>query len=310
MAIAHPTAAVPRAKARSHGSPGVVAVTLLVSMSLVVGVTLLYALWKFWPTDEVLASTAPQQVSLFGIHREVEPDVRLFVVVALAGALGGLMHSTRSLAWYIGHQGLRWRWVPYYLITFVVGAGLASIFYVVLRGGILGTKATTADANPYGFVAIAALVGLFSEQALEMLRRVANQVFASAPQGADTVSASTTTTTSASTTEISSTSTVVSDGLAARTGVASNVTASTATLEGDLTPAGPQSSYYFDYGTTTAYGQTTHAQVADATSADVHATADVNGLSMGTEYHFRLVVADAGGDWTTGDDATFTTNGG
>src|SRR4029077_14402458 len=95
MAIAHPTAAVPRAKAREHGSPGVVAVTLLVSLSLVVAVTVLYALWKFWPTDQVLASTSPQEVSMFGIHRDVSSDVRLFVVVALAGALGGLMHSTR-----------------------------------------------------------------------------------------------------------------------------------------------------------------------------------------------------------------------
>src|SRR5262249_60344276 len=130
--------------------PGAVAVTLLVALAIAVGVTVLYTLWKFWPTDQVLSNTSPQPVTVFGFERDVTPDVRLFVVVALAGALGGLMHSTRSLAWYIGHQGLFWRWVPYYIVTFLVGAGLASIFYVVLRGGILGTKATPADANPYG----------------------------------------------------------------------------------------------------------------------------------------------------------------
>jgi hypothetical protein len=316
MAIAHPAAAAPREQAAAErGAPGSVAISLLVGLSIALALLVLYVLWKFWPTESILASKAAQPVNVFGIHRNVTPEVRLLVVVALGGALGGLMHSTRSLAWYVGHEGLKWRWIPYYLVTIVIGAGLASIFYLIIRGGLLGNKATTADANPYGFVALAALVGLFSEQALEMLRRVANQIFALPPQGADTVATNTTSSTTTAdltdtppttTTTTDTTTTTTSAGLAAQTGTASNVTATSATLEGDVTPDGPQTSYHFDYGTTAAYGATTPAQIADSTQP-VHVTADLNGLTPGTEHHYRLVVADAGGAWTTGDDATFTT---
>jgi hypothetical protein len=320
MAIAHPAAAVPREQAAAErGAPGSVAISLLVGLSITLSALVLYVLWKFWPTEGILASKAAQPVNVFGIHRHVTPEVRLLVVVALGGTLGGLMHSTRSLAWYVGHEGLRWRWIPYYLVTIVIGAGLASIFYLLIRGGLLGDKATTADANPYGFVALAALVGLFSEQALEMLRRVANQVFALPPQGADTVATNTSTTVETAdltdsppttTTTTESTTTTTSASLAARTGTASNVAASSATLEGDVTPNGPQTSYHFDYGTTDGYGVTTPVQIAETTTEPVHVTADVNGLSPDTEHHFRLVVSDSGGAWTTGDDATFTTAAG
>ena len=82
--------------------------------------------------------------------------------------------------------GLKWRWLPFYISTLVVGAGLATIVYVVLRGGLFSGETATTDVKPYGFVAIATIVGLFTEQALVMLRRVATDLFAQAPPpGAD-----------------------------------------------------------------------------------------------------------------------------
>jgi hypothetical protein len=308
MAIAHPAPAaeaVERARVVSREAPGSAAVTVLVSISMAVALFMLYALWKFWPTQAILKSDAAQPVSIFGFQRSVTADVRLLVVVALAGAIGGQMHSTRSLAWYVGHQGLKWRWVPYYLVTIVLGAGLASIFYLIIRGGIVSSNSTSAaDANPYGFAALGALVGLFTEQAMEMLRRVANQVFAMAPQGADTVRMAD------ENAGNTAASTRTAAALAAKTGNASNVTASTATVEGDVTPSGEETSYYFDYGTSSGYGATTPAQVIGRGSQPVHVTGELNALQVGTEYHFRLVVADAGGAWVTGDDMTFTTLGG
>jgi hypothetical protein len=307
MAIAHPAIAAPReqAAARAERAPGSAAVAGLVAISLAVGVLVLYALWKFWPTEDVLKNTSATKVNILGIHRLVTPEVRLLVVVALAGSLGGLMHSTRSLAWYVGHKALVWRWVPYYLVTIVIGAGLASIFYLVIRGGVLGGNASTAQTNPYGFAALGALVGLFTEQALEMLRRVANQVFAAPPQGADSVASSTTTDASTGTDTA-----VDAPAFAAVTGVASSVTASSATLEGDVSSEDPQTTYHFDYGTTTGYGSVTSTLPVDNTTPQQHVTADVNGLTPGATYHFRLVVEDGTGSWTTGQDATFTTPAG
>lgn len=185
MAIAHHAAAKPRAKTHARTHPGTIVISAIIALSIAVVLLLLVALWKFWPTEAILAAATPQPVHFLGINRDVSPEIRLFVIVAIAGALGGVMHSTRSVAWYVGHGGLRWRWVPYYFVTIVVGAGLASVFYLVIRGGVFTGKATSADVNPYGFAAIAALVGLFTEEALNMLKRVASQVFAEAEAGAD-----------------------------------------------------------------------------------------------------------------------------
>jgi hypothetical protein len=297
MAIAHPAAAAPRERARAvEAAPGSAAISVLGLFSLVGGAVVLYALWEFWPTQTVLkANATATPVRVFGITRNLQPDVRLLVVVALAGLLGALMHSTRSLAWYIGHRGLVWRWIPFYLVTVLIGAGLASIFYLVLRGGVFNSNTQPSEANPYGFAALGALVGLFTEQALEMLKRVANQVFAVPPVGADTVTAS------------GSGDTAAAQALLAKTLPASNIAATSATLTGNVTPAPTQTQWYFDWGTTTGYGEATPAQSIDSAAGATGITADINGLTAATEYHFRLVAADSGGDWTTGDDMIFTT---
>jgi len=301
MALAYSEAAAPREQAQvGRAAPGPAAISVLVGFGLAVAFFALYALWEFWPTEAILKTPAAEPVRIAGVQRLISPDVRLLVVVALAGALGALMHSTRSLAWYVGHRQLLWRWIPYYLVTIATGAGLASIVYLVLRGGMLGDRATTADTNPYGFAALAALVGLFTEQALAMLKGVANEVFSVAPKGANAVAAGTAAGVPGRTAGAAAT-------LAAHTGAASNVTAGSATLEGDVTAEGLQTSYYFDYGTSAAYGQTTAAEFSDGSTQFIHVAAEIGGLAPATEYHFRLVVADTSGRWTTGEDATFTT---
>jgi hypothetical protein len=258
-------------------SPGRVAVIVIVVLCAAVVPVLLYLLWEFWPTAAILkVDTSP--VTAFGIRRDVSTEVRLFIVVAIAGALGGVMHSTRSVAWYVGHQNLKWRWVPFYLLTIVLGAGLASIFYLLIRGGLF-QGAGLSDANPYGFTALGALVGLFTEQALVMLRNVATQVFAHAETGSD------------------------STELMATTGDAVNVGETTATLVGEVTSQVGSAMVYFEYGTDTSYGLRTAEQPAEQPGV----SADVTDLAPGTEYHFRLVAKNEAGATAEGDDNTFTT---
>jgi len=306
VSVAQPvTAAPPRDVPVAQTDPGRVAIVVLVSIGFVVVPLLLYALWEFWPTQAILAAKTPQPVHMFGVTRNVSTEIRFFAIVAIAGALGGVMHSTRSLAWYVGHQGLRWRWVPYYVVTIVLGAGLASVFYLVVRGGLFGGQATSTDVNPYGFAAVAALVGLFTEQALMMLKNVAAEVFAPSEKGPDQAPKATP-------------GAAVEDGqnapdetgttLAATTGTASYVAPTSATLEGDVGGDGEPPSFSFEYGTTAAYGLSTNGAVADAAAA--HVTAEVDGLQGGTEYHFRLVATTADGLSATGEDATFTTPAG
>jgi hypothetical protein len=98
-------------------------------------------------------------------------------VVALSGALGGVVHTLRSLAIYVGNRRLRWSWMAYYLLLPLIGALGGTLFYVVLRAGLFSPSTEVSQASPFGFAAVAGLVGLFSQQALEKLRQLAQQVF-------------------------------------------------------------------------------------------------------------------------------------
>jgi hypothetical protein len=279
----------------STPSSTVIFIFLGLAIATVIGT--LYTLWKFWPTEVILQSRATvTPVHVFWMTKHVSIEVRLFVVVALAGALGGLLHSTRSFAWYVGHSSLKYRWFAYYIGMVFIGAGLATIVYVVIRGGIVSGKAAPSDINPYGFAAIGAIVGLFSEQALEMLRRVATDFFAEAPQGADT----------APNTEGGKAATdFVAQAPAVQALDPQAVAASTATLVGIVTPGGGTATYHFDYGKTADYGLSTAE--GDLSGADpVDVTVDVTDLTPGSVYHYRLVAAN-GVDIVNGDDRTFTT---
>lgn len=92
----------------------------------------------------------------------------------------------------------------------------------------------------------------------------------------------------------------------ATTGSGSNMAQSSATVSGTVNPNGIDTHYYFQYGTTTAYGGTTPSTDAGAGTAPVTATANITGLKSSTTYHYRLVAVSSGGT-TNGADATFTT---
>lgn len=92
----------------------------------------------------------------------------------------------------------------------------------------------------------------------------------------------------------------------ASTGAATEVTATTATLNGVVNPNKEDTTYVFEYGTTTAYGSTTAVQPAVSGNAGKDVSVTVTGLSPGTTYHFRLVATNPSGS-DTGNDAVFTT---
>ena len=102
-------AATPSLTAKEPRGPRPPVIAALLALVIAVALFLLYALWEFWPTADLLGAKTAMPVHIFGIHRLVTTEVRLFVVVAIGGMLGGLLHSTRSFAWYVGHSGLKWR---------------------------------------------------------------------------------------------------------------------------------------------------------------------------------------------------------
>jgi len=82
---------------------------------------------------------------------------------------------------------------------------------------------------------------------------------------------------------------------AATTSQASNVTATGATLSGNVDPQGANTQYRFDYGLGSKLDEHTKWQTASGSSGAVSVTADVTRLEPGKSYSFRLEATNVNG---------------
>ncbi len=90
------------------------------------------------------------------------------------------------------------------------------------------------------------------------------------------------------------------------TGSATAITSTSATLQGTVNPNGANTTYYFEYGTTTSYGLTTDSASASSGTSDLSVNTGVTGLSNATTYHYRITATNSGGA-SHGGDRTFST---
>jgi hypothetical protein len=89
------------------------------------------------------------------------------------------------------------------------------------------------------------------------------------------------------------------------TNPATNVTTSSARLNGSLDPHGLTTTVYFKWGTTTSYGHTTATQTQTGNTYR-NIIANISGLTTHHTYHFRIVATNSAGT-RFGSDRTFTT---
>ncbi|TDC66720.1 hypothetical protein E1200_16210 [Actinomadura sp. GC306] len=170
---------------------------VLAAILLLAGTALLVVvLVQAWPPAPVVGPdgrTEPPAgtttVELPGWSPTLSRETSMFVIVMAAGALGAVVHVLRSFYWYVGNRALRRSWLMMYLLLPFVGALLGLVVYLVLRGGLTSPTGGASDINPYGITAIAALVGLFSQETSEKLRSVFGTLLAQAPAGRDQVGA-------------------------------------------------------------------------------------------------------------------------
>ena len=87
---------------------------------------------------------------------------------------------------------------------------------------------------------------------------------------------------------------------------ASSTTATTTQLAGGVYPNGADTSYWWEYGPTTDYGQLTPATDIGSSTAPVAVSDSLIGLSPATTYHYRLVAQNQYGT-EYGYDFTLTT---
>jgi YD repeat-containing protein len=91
------------------------------------------------------------------------------------------------------------------------------------------------------------------------------------------------------------------------TSPATGITGSQATLNGSVNPNSCSTTGWFQWGPTTAYGNTTTSQSLGNGATAVNISQLISGLSAGTTYHFRAVGQNNAGT-VQGADAQFTTS--
>ena len=94
---------------------------------------------------------------------------------------------------------------------------------------------------------------------------------------------------------------------AAVTSPATSVTPTGATLNGTVDPSGRPTTWYFQYGTSTSYGQETPHKDAGSGVGSTAESAAITGLTTGRTYHFRMVATSDAGT-ARGADMTFVTS--
>jgi hypothetical protein len=241
----------------------------------------LYTVWVFWPAEAVGSDgvATSKEVDFLWTSGTASRETLFFVTVAVSGALGGMVHVLRSLVWYTGNRLLKWRWVPFYVMRPILGAAMATLLYFLVRAGFFSPSASTTEASPYGFAALAALAGLFSDHAAEKLKKIASELFQDPPQGRDSVGG-----------EAAAEPEVELAPAGERVGDA-------ITIAGTVSPRGMQTSYYLEWGETTAYGSRTppDAESVGSGVAPVPISVRLTGLDPAKEYHYRLVATSGAG---------------
>ena len=111
--------------------------------------------------------------SVFDGSKPVD-NASAMLIVSTAGALGGLIHACRSFYFHAIEETVTEGRAYKYVLRPFTGAALALIFYYAIAGS-LATSPTT-NKTLVGYAAIAALVGMFTDQAAAKLKTIAEGI--------------------------------------------------------------------------------------------------------------------------------------
>lgn len=120
----------------------------------------------------------------------INREVQLLLIIVFAGALGSYIHALKSATAFIGNGTMKESWFWWYVSGPFIGMAMALVFYCVLRGGFLaGTPADEKVVNPFGVLAVGALVGMFADKAALKLGEIFETLFKSGDPRGDRLNA-------------------------------------------------------------------------------------------------------------------------
>lgn len=102
-------------------------------------------------------------------------DITLIVLAMAAGGLGGWLAAVRSFIGFTGNRTFIPSWSMLYLMRPGFGAGLALVAHMAFRAGSIGPGSSAS--NPAVVVFYSALVGLFSDEALQKMHDIFCTIF-------------------------------------------------------------------------------------------------------------------------------------
>jgi len=115
--------------------------------------------------------------SIFWFEHGISHEVRIILLVIIAGALGSFVHVVTSFVDFVGAKKFKGSWTWWYFLRPFSGSVLALIFYLIIRGGLLSTQIEGTDLSHFGVTGMAGLIGLFSKQAINKLSEMFDIIF-------------------------------------------------------------------------------------------------------------------------------------
>ena len=163
--------------------------TNLIGMYMIgMAVLLAYTVYALFPERIVTEENGllwKTSIHYFTYSGDIQPETRLLLLVMAMGALGSYIHAGTSFVSYVGNRSFVESWTWWYLLRPFIGLALSVVFYFVIRGGLLSAGAVASDISPFGFAAVAGLVGMFSKQATDKLEEVFSNLFQVSREGGD-----------------------------------------------------------------------------------------------------------------------------
>ena len=104
----------------------------------------------------------PDNASGIAIHEKA----RWVLLVAVSGGLGAYVHMAQSFVSFVGLKKFQRSWIWWYVMRPFIGMALAIIFFLVYGST---TDTDLSGDNATGILAVAAVVGMFSKQAIDKL---------------------------------------------------------------------------------------------------------------------------------------------
>lgn len=174
-------------QAGCSGSPSLCFVGFLLTATylILLSILLVVAIVQFWPSPGTPQGPAYSlsQTRFLLWTVSLSNEARLLLIVVFAGALGGQVRSMRSIAWYVGNKKLEKSWLLQYVMAPFIGAILAIIAYLVIRGAFFPANISAQQTSIYGFAGLASLVGIASDPIALKLKDVADTLFTKPIQG-------------------------------------------------------------------------------------------------------------------------------